>query len=54
MSKGTTSYSIGICTAVNGSQANAAIIQQENGVSYVLGQLDQANLAGGGQWYCYF
>lgn len=42
-------YYIGICSLANTSIDNgAAVIQRENNASYVLGQLNQVNLAGGG------
>lgn len=44
----TSKYSIGICALPNNSIDNGGVIQQINGVSYVLGQLNQANLVGQG------
>jgi hypothetical protein len=43
-------YSIGICKLV---RDDGAVIQHENknNVTYVLGQLNQANLVGGGKLY---
>jgi len=46
----TSTYYIGICTLPNNSFPNGAIIQQEKNDFYVLGQLNQVNLAGGDDW----
>ena len=44
----TATYQFGICSLPNNSISNAAILQQENKESYVLGQLDQSDLTGTG------
>ncbi len=48
VSTNTSTYYIGICALPDHPIGNGAIIQQEKNVSYVLGQLNQANLVGGG------
>lgn len=44
-------YQIGICSAPNSSNPNAAIIQKESQNLYILGQLNQVNLVEGGFSY---
>ncbi|CAF0765378.1 unnamed protein product [Adineta ricciae] len=46
----TATYRFGICSLPNNSISNAAILQEENKKSYVLGQLDQSDLTGTDKW----
>ncbi len=48
VSTNTSTYYIGICTLPDNTKGNGGIIQKEKDVSYVLGQLNQTNLVGGG------